>query len=109
MPSPENFRLPLSNFLPLLCLGMLLGLTSGCYYDNEEELYQNIEDTTQCDTSEVTFQQTVDPIISTNCAVSGCHAGTSPTAGLNLEVSVSFRALPKMVSLGDVLPAAQAP
>lgn len=85
MPSPNILRFLSGLLLPALYLGGLLGLASSCYYDNEEELYQNIEDTKQCDTSEVTFQQTVDPIISTNCAVSGCHAGASPTAGLNLE------------------------
>ena len=69
-----------------LILGLFLVIfSSGCYYDNEEELYQNRRDTASCDTAAVTFQQDIGPLISNNCAFSGCHGGNSPSAGLNLE------------------------
>lgn len=49
---------------------------SGCYYDNEEELYPTGTDTT----SVVTYQLTIQPMIAGNCAISGCHVtnGQSP-------------------------------
>lgn len=51
---------------------MAMALT-GCYYDNEEELYQYYYSDNQCDTSNVTFNQDVFPIIQGNCATTGCH------------------------------------
>ena len=33
----------------------------------------------------VSFSTQIQPIFTQNCAFSGCHAGTSPRAGLNLE------------------------
>jgi hypothetical protein len=33
----------------------------------------------------VSFAKQIQPIFTQNCAFSGCHAGTSPAAGLNLE------------------------
>lgn len=41
----------------------------GCDYDNEEELFglQN------CDTTNVSFSATIEPLILTNCAIQGCH------------------------------------
>ena len=40
-----------------------------CAYDNVEDLYGD-ED---CPSAGVSFAQTIQPIISTNCAISGCH------------------------------------
>lgn len=41
----------------------------GCEYENEEELFglQN------CDTTNVSFMSTIEPLILTNCAIEGCH------------------------------------
>ena len=63
------------NVLPLLVAACTLSLSS-CYYDVEEELYPS----TSCDLSDTKFASTVDPIITTNCAVPGCHVpgGTTP-------------------------------
>jgi hypothetical protein len=44
-------------------------LLSGCYYDNEEELYPFA----YCDTTDVTFNSNIEPIIQRSCAVPGCH------------------------------------
>lgn len=48
---------------------------SGCTYENEEDLLG--EDTCRED---ISFAQDVEPIISTHCAVPGCHVsgGQSP-------------------------------
>lgn len=51
---------------------MTMALT-GCYYDNEEELYQYYYENNQCDTANVTFADDIFPIIQGNCAISGCH------------------------------------
>ena len=56
----------------------LVGMTfisivfSGCYYDNEQQLYQYYYTNNQCDTSNVTFSQTIFPVIQATCAISGC-------------------------------------
>ena len=49
---------------------------SGCYYDNEEELYPF----DFCDVTNVTYSGTIQPIVQGNCAVPGCHVpgATSP-------------------------------
>ncbi len=48
---------------------------SGCYYDVEEELYP----ISVCDTSDVTYTQTVKPILDQNCNI--CHASGSTAGG----------------------------
>ncbi|HEX2618409.1 MAG TPA: hypothetical protein VHL57_12760, partial [Flavobacteriales bacterium] len=55
----------------LVALGCALALlgSSGCYYDNEAELYPS----TFCDTTNVTYALRVLPIIQSNCATPGCH------------------------------------
>jgi len=45
----------------------------GCYYDNEEELYPG-SGSLACDTTGVTYAADIMPIVSTKCALSGCHA-----------------------------------
>ncbi len=58
----------------LLVLGLLALLTTlqtGCYYDNEEDLYGSSGGGT-CDTTAVSFSADVQPIINTNCI--SCHA-----------------------------------
>jgi hypothetical protein len=48
---------------------LILSMYSSCYYDNEETLYPN--NTQPCDTSNVTYSQSIVPIVSANCNV--CH------------------------------------
>ena len=58
---------------------IMIGITS-CYYDNAEELYpQPIE----CDTLNVTYSQTIVPIMSTNCDF--CHSGSAPSANVRTD------------------------
>jgi hypothetical protein len=79
----------------LLAAALVLGST-GCYYDVEQELYPG----TSCDLTNTTYSGAVEPIVSTNCAVPGCHVGggvspdLSTYAGLNANVgAVEQRAL----------------
>ncbi len=54
----------------LLVLTFILGVVFyGCTYDNEAELYG----LGNCDTTDVSFSATIEPIIATNCAIVGCH------------------------------------
>ena len=36
------------------------------------------------------FAQDIQPIFSSNCALSGCHAGTAPQQGMNLSAGVAY-------------------
>lgn len=54
--------------------GLLCLILGSCASESEEELFglQN------CDPQQSTYSGVVQPIISTNCAVSGCHDGNTP-------------------------------
>jgi hypothetical protein len=41
----------------------------------------------------VSFGGHIQPFFSSTCAVSGCHTGSSPAAGLNLTASVAYNDL----------------
>lgn len=51
----------------------------GCYYDNEQDLYPG----GSCDTTGVTFNNSIAPIFSTYC--NSCHSGSSPSAGISTD------------------------
>jgi hypothetical protein len=55
-------------------------LFESCYYDNEEDLYPKPPG---CDTTNVSFNNEVWPIINTNCT--GCHSGGAPQGNVSLE------------------------
>lgn len=50
----------------------------GCYYDVESELYPN----TGCDTTHITFQTSIKPILNRNCT--SCHTGAGSSGGVDL-------------------------
>jgi len=58
-------------------------LFSSCYYDNEEALYPELNQT--CDTTNVTFNGTIVPLLSDYCY--SCHSNaTAATAGNNIRL-----------------------
>jgi len=64
-----------------IAITLLVGIfISSCYYDNAEEMYQNLPK--DCDLTAISFNQDIAPIISTNCG--GCHGAVAPSAGLSL-------------------------
>ncbi len=75
--------------VPLL---LLLPL-AGCYYDKEEVLYPN----SFCNTTNVTWSGTIQPLVTSRCASPGCHVpgGQSP----DLSTYTAFKA---QVDLGRV-------
>lgn len=50
---------------------------SSCYYDKEEEIYPPV---TQCDTTNVSYQATIVPLLKANC--NACHNSAAPSAGI---------------------------
>jgi hypothetical protein len=69
-------RLTTKTSMLLLFMSTLL---SSCYYDNEEYLYS----AAPCDNT-FTFTSRIAPLVSQQCASSGCHSGANPSAGLSL-------------------------
>lgn len=65
----------------------------GCYYDKEEVLYPN----SFCNTTNVTWSGTIQPLVVSRCASPGCHVpgGQSP----DLSTYTAFKA---QVDLGRV-------
>ena len=64
---------PMKMISIVLFSGFLLVCLSGCYYDKEELLYPSA-----CDSSNVTYALTIEPIINTNCL--SCHDSKSSGA-----------------------------
>lgn len=63
----------------MLALSMIL---ASCAKDNEEDLYPPIGD--NCNTENVSYTQTVVPILNNNNCVS-CHAGAGASGGIQLD------------------------
>lgn len=57
-------------------------LIHGCYYDNEEDLYP-MTSGSDCDTTNVTYAETVAPILNQNCVC--CHNQNNPTANVIVD------------------------
>lgn len=62
---------------------MWLATGSSCFYDNEEDLYPVQPGLVDCDTTEVSYQDFVAPLMEQYCT--GCHGGNFPSANLSLE------------------------
>ena len=64
-----------------IALVLLMLAMSGCYYDKEELLYGT---NPPCATNDITYSATVNNIINANGCLN-CHAGTNPSANINLQ------------------------
>jgi hypothetical protein len=53
---------------------------SGCYYDNEEDLYLG---SSTCDTTNVTYSASVAPVMAGYC--NSCHSGSSPSGNIKTD------------------------
>lgn len=63
----------------VFALALMLTL-SGCYYDNEEDLYLG---SNTCDTTNITYSQSVAPVFAGYC--NSCHGGSSPSGNINTD------------------------
>lgn len=73
-----------------------------CTYDNAEDLYGIKE----CPPEGVPFSDEVEPIINTNCAISGCHAsgGQQPTLETYEQISSNAEKIKTRTSNGTMPP-----
>lgn len=62
-----------STIILILSLPLLLAVMSGCYKDKEELLYPGSTKPVDCTTTPATFSGDVHPIITSKCAIPGCH------------------------------------
>ena len=74
----------------LLLTGVLL-LSYACTYNKGETVNPVCADVIE----HVSFAADIQPILTTNCATSGCHSGNTPEGNLNLEAGKSYAALSK--------------
>jgi hypothetical protein len=59
-------------------------LLSSCYYDKEENLYG-----ATCDTSAVTYNASIVPVLASNCI--SCHGGAFPSGNVKLDTYTDVR------------------
>ena len=71
------------NIQALLFLGLMACVLQSCYKDNREDLYKNYNPT-DCNL-EVTYSEVISSIMTTRCAVSGCHNSTTNERMLDLS------------------------
>lgn len=75
--------LTIKKYLLVPALGLCITggiLFPGCYYDKEENLYPS---TGNCDTANVTFAGTIQPLLQANCYA--CHSQAAGQGGIILE------------------------
>jgi len=71
----------------ILASGFVLSLAlSGCYSDNEEDLYLG---SSTCDVSNVTYSATVAPIFANYC--NSCHGGNAPSGNISTDSYASVK------------------
>ncbi len=64
-------------------------LITGCYYNNEEELYPNQR---PCELTNITYTSTVNSIFLNNGCFS-CHSGPNPEGNINLQAYANVKTL----------------
>ncbi len=68
------------HILTAACIAFAL---TGCYNDKLDQLYPN-PGVVVCDTTNVTFATTIQPILNANCNNSGCHDAGTASSGYDL-------------------------
>ena len=72
-----------------LLFPVLIALNS-CYYDNEQDLYKNVQ-AAQCDTTNVTYSGSIVPIMQNACYT--CHNSTSASGGISVDTYQGLSAI----------------
>lgn len=65
-------------------------IPAGCYYDNEEDLYPTL--TGPCDTLNVTFTSSIEPVLTSNCLSCHSDANSQFGGGIRLEALPDVKA-----------------
>lgn len=76
---PKTYSFLSSPWKPAAALLMLCLAVSGCFYDNEVDLYP---DTLGCDSLDVSFSEIIFPMIQANCNTVGCHVSGGTGNGI---------------------------
>ena len=63
-------------------------LVNGCYYDVADELYPDTG-STNCDTTVSGYAARIAPMMTANCAISGCHVAGAQTPDLSNYTDVA--------------------
>ncbi|MEZ4776699.1 MAG: hypothetical protein R3D00_26220 [Bacteroidia bacterium] len=79
----------------LMVFGAVSLILTGCYYDNEEDLYP--ASTNTCDTTNVTYSAIVQPLLQNRCYV--CHDAVSKSGNIALD---TYNDVLKMVNNGKL-------
>jgi len=58
---------------------IVIAILSGCYYDNEEDLYPGV---VTCDSTSVSYSASITAVLNTSCAGGGCHSGSDPAGNV---------------------------
>lgn len=64
-----------------------------CTYNKGADIKPDVGCSTTYST--VSFSTDIQPILTLNCAISGCHSGTNPQGNFNLEASKAYTTLSK--------------
>ncbi|MEQ1554982.1 MAG: hypothetical protein ABL929_12425 [Ferruginibacter sp.] len=79
------FNKKIINTITIIVLVVFVSISSSCYNDAEELLYPQAA----CDTSNVTYNRIVLPILSSNCL--SCHGGNTPSSSIRLDDYLSLK------------------
>lgn len=71
----------MKKFISYTAAALIAVIFNGCYYDVAEELYPL--NNAPCDTSNVTYAESVLPILQGSCT--SCHSGSSPSGNVSLD------------------------
>lgn len=74
----------------IIQFGLFIALTS-CAYNKIDQIKPLSADCPPADS--VSFSKSIIPILSNNCAVSGCHTGNNAQANFNLDATVAHQTL----------------
>lgn len=66
----------------ILLLLLCIGIISSCVNNSKEAIEEELG---LCDTTDISFQNEIKPIIEQFCSTSGCHNNTSIAGGYNLD------------------------
>lgn len=80
---------PLSLFGLAAVAALLLAAPQACYYENEETLYP--VDSTACNTTGITYGNTIQALVTANCSGSDCHGPAPNTSGFAFDTYEALR------------------
>ncbi len=77
---------------------LLIAFAGSCSSENKEAL--NTTPATGCDTANVTFEGTIQPLTNQYCAIAGCHTPAAMASGYDLS---SYAGMKRIADEGSLL------